>query len=202
MENIERWGVGDAASAKAFAKSKFQNGQEFELIHGDHPHSRQDNTTYARLESGAIEDFSGHVYPVKMEFEEYNYMKSSGLSGDEIRKGGEAKIFVAGVQVYSFFFRDIDKALIKAHELIPQIFDHPVQLFSESDRERWIGKKVYYREHPAIVERFILDQGCVILRSADGMFPVPCYDKDEKYTHREETVKDEIFSKSIYWWRD
>lgn len=198
----EQWGVGSAAESKAFAKSFFRDGREFELIHGDFPHSKQDNRIYARLASGHIEDFSGHMAPVRIELEEYNYMKESNLSGDEIRKGGEAKIYISNVQVYSLFFREISKALNQVHELLPKLFEHAVQLWRPEEVKRWEGRKIYYRETPAIIERFILDQGAIIIRAESGQFPVPCWDKDEHHYEREADVKEDILSPHIWWWRD
>ena len=47
----EQWGVGKEKDAKAFDTVKM-GGEELELIFGEHPHSRQDNTIYARGKSG------------------------------------------------------------------------------------------------------------------------------------------------------
>lgn len=57
-EASPQWGVGDQADAKAFATADVA-GQRVDLIHGQFPHSRRDNNTYARM-SHHIVAFDGN----------------------------------------------------------------------------------------------------------------------------------------------
>lgn len=200
----EQWGHGDLSKAKTFAWTKL--GEEdhgvVELFIGEHPHSRSDNTIYGRADSGIVYGFDGHRILIDVQLRSYNYLKESELSGDEIRKGGECAILADREQVYSFFFRDVHWALRKADHLITELSEHPSSLFEKKARDALPGRKIFYRNHPAIIERLILDQGCAIIRSADGSpFPCPAY-RDPNDDERETSIKDEILSPHIWWWRD
>jgi hypothetical protein len=183
-------------------------GQQVELIFGEHPHSRSDNRVYARYPDGRIEAFDGHRVLISVGIESRNYLKESHLSGDEVRKGGTCTIGFNGHQVYEFFFRDPLRALLKAHEVIPKLQELPVPLHNLEKLEEQVGRKIFYREQPAVIERFIIDQGAVILKP-DGAakFARPCWDQPSGFDgyclddDELERVKDDILSPSIYWFR-
>lgn len=109
-ENETQWGVGDRANSDAHSTT-IVGGHVVELIAGEHPHSRSDNSTYARYRGrgsgGRVVGFSGHSRRWALEIEEFNYLKESHLSGDEVRRGCRAKISVEGRQVYAFGGRDL-----------------------------------------------------------------------------------------------
>ena len=117
MEN-EKWGVGNASKEKAFDTVKLKNKESVELIFGENPHSRQDNNIYARTKDGQIYGFSGHRTPIKIEIEEYNYLKTSGLSGDEIRNGCTTKVYSDGIQIFETFSRNYEQGYREAHQFI------------------------------------------------------------------------------------
>lgn len=207
----EQWGVGNAAESKSF-DTTMVGDFEVELIHGQHPHSRCDNSMYARFPDGRIEGFDGHRLLHEIRFEDHNYLKQSGLSGNEVRKGGSCKIIINGFICKEFFYRDVTEALITARSALAKIHEHPVRLWDEADRKRLIGRKVYYHDFPAIVEMLIKDQACVILKPdhADrAVFPPRPYeledasrgDGDIDWGERK-TAKVEIDSPHIWWWRE
>lgn len=71
--------------------------------------------------------------------------------------------------------------------------------FSNPDKE--VGRKVYYRDEPAFVERVVLDQGCVILKKdGSGDFKRAVWDDD--WDEADSTIKDDILSNHIWWFRD
>lgn len=207
----DEWGVGNAANSKAWATTLVSE-TEVELIHGEHPHSRCDNTTYARFPDGNIEGFDGHVLLHEIRFADYNYLKQSGLSGNEVRKGGKCEILINGHVCGEFFYRDISEALISARTRLAKIHDHPIRIWDDDERRRLIGRKVYYRDFPAVVERLIEDQACVILRPDEpdrAVFPPPVYELEDArrgegeidWSERQ-TVKVEMDSPHIWWWRE
>lgn len=161
----ERWGVGNRKDEKAFDTVMVGN-DEYELIHGEHPHSRQDNTFYARSKNGSITGFDGHRMPFKIEIEEYNYYKSSGLSGNEIRKGGKVKLFVKGVQVLDEFVRSYERGFHIVNQFIADMemnwgwFPH--------DCQKEIGRVVAYKEQLFKIESFVVSQAAVMLQTLDG----------------------------------
>ena len=196
----EQWGIGDVSKASSWGPAKLGN-QEIELLYGEHPHSTQDNKVYARTKDGAIYDFDGHRILIDVVIRSYNYLKESEMSGDEIRKGGECCIFADGVQVYSFFHRDPQYALLKAHGLIPTLAEHPSGIMVARDRDRLVGRKVFYERTPAVITSLILDQGCVIMKP-DGCteLPPPVWAEDGDDDDRDH-VKDDILSPRIWWHR-
>lgn len=197
----ENWGVGNKADSKAFATTKV--GEEtVELIHGEHPHSRRDNTTYARFPSGNIEGFSGHRLLHEITFEDYNYLKDSWLSGSEVRPAGMCKIKINGFLCEEFFYRDVKEALVRARQRLSDIHDHSIRIWDEEERKKLVGRKIYYREVPAVITNFIDSQACVIIKTESGEpFPPTPYKIEEGEDDSEDSVKETIYSPYIWWWR-
>lgn len=196
----EKWGVGNAAGSKAFDTIRL-GGETLDLIHGEHPHSRSDSSTYARWSSGRIDSFNGHRVRTRIEIEEENYLKESELSGDDIRKGGSCRIYLNDFPVYGFFHRDAQWALLRAHQVLAELYDLPVCLWDEAERGALIGRKVYYRSHPAVVTYYFPDQGCVVLSPIGGSFPLAPYAIEDGDDADDETVKVDVLDKGIWWWR-
>lgn len=204
----DEWGVGNQVDAEPWGTAKV-GSTPVALIWGQHPHSRSDNKIYARFPSGKVEAFDGHRLPARVEIEESNYLKTSEMSGDEVRKGGECRIFLNGVQVYGFFTRDAQRALIKAHALLDELRGHTAtaalidERVPEGDRLR--GRKVYYRGTPAILGYTMPSQGCVMVEPAPGLtFPpdVHTLDSDgDDYYDGERDRKISILSDDIWWHR-
>lgn len=202
----ERWGVGNKKDNKAFETGKLGDGTSYELIFGEHPHSRQDSNIYARFEDGEIIGFDGHRILMQIEFETYNYLKTSYLSGNEIRKGGECKIYLNGKICYTFGFRDIFEALLMARSKLHDLTSLPVQLWQDN-YDNLIGRKVYYKNKPGVITHFFGDQGAVIIQFEDGhKRPLEPYEaedlkKGESVEPLEDDVKDDILSPHIWWHR-
>jgi len=198
----DQWGVGNAKAAKAFASA--QVGKEtVDLIFGEHPHSRSDNNIYARWPDGRIEGFDGHQIRVDLTFTSENYLKTAGLSGNEVRKAGNCTILFNDKPVYSFFYRDINYALTKANHLVTTLLEFSVRLWDvETDL---IGRKIYYHRQPATVVAFWPDQGAVLIQFEDGYtMPRSPYDIEDGYDSDwvgESRVKDDLLSAHIWWYR-
>lgn len=205
-----QFGIGNKAKDKSFGTATVgqDNPRTVDLVFGEHPHSYSENNIYARYADGSIEEFDGHRIQVKIELETFNYLKESHFSGDEIRKGGEGRIFLNGEQITSYFFREIEYGLTQAKGELTKLMDHPVSWWDAKEREKMVGRKVYYENTPAVVKYLFLDQGCVVLEPEAGhQFPIPAHELEEaknegRQPEREErTVKIEFTSKSIWWWR-
>jgi hypothetical protein len=195
----EEWGAGDREKWAAHGEIML-HGERLPLIYGEHPHSRSDNRHYALMDGKPME-FDGHRILIGVQIESNNYLKESELSGNEIRKGGSAKILADGVVVFEFFFRDIQWALLHAHGLIGELQEHSSGWLMKRERDKLVGRKVFYREHPVVIESLIVDQGCLILRPESGMFPKPVYAEDGGGYEPEREVKIEVNSPHIWWWR-
>lgn len=200
----QQWGVGNAKDAKAFDTIEM-HGRTYDLIFGEHPHSRRDNNVYARSPSGEIEEFDGHRLCWRVEVEESNYLKESELSGDEIRKGGSYRLFVNGECIYEGFCRSVERGMSEAGRKMEALGDVAGGYWLRAkDRERMIGRAIFYHGVPAVITSLIVDQGCVIIQAAEGhKLKAPPYadDPTEWVLDNQDGVKDEVTSPHIWWWR-
>jgi len=200
----EGWGVGDQKDAKAFDRGRLSDGTEYELFFGQYPHSRRDNDIYARFENGDVHGFDGHRGLVRIEIEMSNYLKESGISGSEIRKGGVAKLFVDDALVHTFFARDPVYAMQQMTPLLTRLQEHPADVWSPQGRERLIGRKVYYDNVPGVVRSWLPDQGAVVIEADEGhSFPKPAWWGDDEGDDWEwkDRIKTDLLSDKIWWFR-
>jgi hypothetical protein len=203
--NSPKWGEGDTANIKPFGKT-FMGNEEVQLFHGEHPHSRNDNNTYARTKQGYIYGFDGHRVLIDITFKTNNYLKSSGISGDEIRKSGECIISADREPIYAFGFREINWALNKAGYLLTVLSEHSSGILVKSERDKLPGRKIYYDRTPAIITRLVHgDVGTIIIEAEHGHnFPQPIYsiENDEiDEDHDDKRIKEDILSNKIWWHR-
>ncbi len=203
----DKWGYGDPKDNKPFGIT-FMGPRErpraIALLMGEHPHSRSDNRIYAQDASGTIHEFDGYRTLIDFEIRSNNYLKESHLSGDEIRKGGSAKILADGVVVFEFFFRDPMWALLRAHQVVGELSEHSSGWLVATERERLVGRKIWYERTPAIIERLIVDQGCILIKP-DGVpeFPPPVWaDKDDADDEDRHSIKTSVTDARIWWFRD
>ena len=184
----EGWGVGNKANDKAFDTVQIGN-QEVELIHGEHPHSRQDNNTYARWPGGGIEGFNGHRILTTIHIDEENYLKESYLSGNEVRKGAHATIYFNGHPVYEVGGREAANLLTRVHQILPQLYEHPIMLFEKDWDKKLIGKQVAWKDRPGMVTYCFPDQGSIVIDFGQ---------KDE--FGQAVDVKEDILADTINWY--
>lgn len=200
----QEWGVGSESAAKAF-DTITMHGRTYDLIFGEHPHSRQDNNIYARSADGQIEEFDGHRLCWRIEVEESNYLKESEMSGDEIRKGGSFKLYVDGECIYEGFCRSVESGMRMALEMKAKLNDVASGDWLRSKtRDKMIGRPIFYYGVPAIITRLIVDQGCVMIEAAEGhQLAAPPYEEhpEDWALEHKDGVKDEVASPHIWWWR-
>lgn len=110
--------------------------------------------------------------------------------------------------VYSFPFRDIEYGLARVTVLITEMMEHS---FNFCDPESELGRKIWYHEQPAIIERLILSQGAIIVKF-DGLNELGGFnlrkpwetqeDRDADEWHGQSEVKTNILDPKIWWHRD
>lgn len=124
------------------AFSKVPIGKDtWDLCFGESPHQVNENNMFAKT-GDAVIPFDGHRIPFKIEIEEFNYVKSSGLSGDQIRKGCTAKLYVSGELAYDDWARDYEGAYRKIQDFIAKM-----ELnwnWYPLNKDTMIGRKVAY----------------------------------------------------------
>lgn len=165
------------------------------------------NTETSQHEVDGI-PFDGHFVEWKFEYIPKTYLKESELSGDEWRKGGEAKIYLNGDCVLNEFCRTENMALTLITKHLHELKCH-FELFGvnlKNWKEEMIGKKIYHAGVPSIVERYCGD-GEIIVRTEDGK-PYQIYGhkkEEEKEGKLDDNWKDKdkihITDSRIYWWR-
>lgn len=203
----QKWGYGNPEDKEPWGTAimgNAQNGRPLELLWGEHPHSRSDNNLYARDKHGTIHEFDGHRILIDVTLKSNNYLKESHYSGDEIRRGGDGLIFADGVQVYEFFFRDVQWALLKAHHLIGQLSEHSSNWLVKREREKLVGRHIYYDRTPAIITSLVEAQGCIIIKP-DGVdeFPPPVYARGgEDDPEDRKSIVDTVLTDKIWWFRE
>lgn len=202
---METWMREHNQNTKPFAETTIGK-TTLQLIHEyDESGTLRERAVYP---NGHKEEFAGHRVPLRVEFEEYNYLKESELSGDEIRKGGTCRIFAAGEQVDEFFFRDVSNAILRASDRISRLWDCSCSWWSKTEREKLPGRRLYYRDFPAVVDRLIVEQGCLILKpdGAEKFPPSACDIEESKDLGGMEPsdggyAKVEYWDPHIWWWR-
>ncbi len=236
--NMEQWGYGKGdLDREGNVKPPFEqvrigtmeNGRWVGLTHGEHPHSRSNTNYYTITKDGDTERFSGHRLMHEITFEDQNYLKESYYSGDEVRKSGTCTIKINGHVCEVFNYRDVTYALQQVQAKLTRIHDFGAcQLWNPEDRQKLVGRKIYWYNTPAVITSFMEDQACVMLKIDESVKPdaegrrcfpeSPCQQNDKaealaqerKYYENEdrmfdesgfEEIKDTIFSKNIWWWR-
>ena len=95
---------------------------------------------------------------------------------------------------------DIEYGFAKAQTLITDMEEHP---FNFANPEEEIGRKIWYNNEPASIERLILEQGCIMIKyegvSNGFSLTKPWYEEIEP---TQNLIKDDIFSSYIIWFRD
>ncbi len=201
----DQWGAGDLSKARPFGWSKIGENDQgaLELFWGEHPHSRSDNNCYARDDHGNVHGFDGHRCLIDVTLRSHNYLKESEMSGDEIRKAGQCIILADREPIYGFFFRDPQSALLRAHSIITTLSEHSLFLLNKAERDRIVGRKVYYDRTPAVITRLLLDQGCVILEPEPGhTFQAPVWEDDPQdwVSDYGSSLKADILADGHIWW--
>ena len=212
--NSEQWGAGDPSKWSDWGSVKIGK-REMKLIWGEHKHHYSDNKMYVVPEEGEPIDFDGHRILTDVVLRSRNYLKESELSGNEYRKGGTGEILADGEVIYEFFFRDIQWALLKAHNLIGELSEHSSSWMVKKEREKLIGRKIYYERTPAIISRLITEQGCLMLKADNvgnvepltaeimvSRFEKPVYLNDGEEHEYEDVIKVEVLDPKIWWFRN
>jgi len=178
-----------------------------DLIFGQHPHSRRDDSFYVRFPSGSVEAFDGHRVQIHFSYHTENYLKESGLSGNEVRKGGQVVLRLDKFVVLNEFCREPSRALKLIDRALDKALEHSIQWWREEEVAKLPGRKVWVKSlAPAVVDRVDAEDGHVYLRAdtPSGEFPRFSWEQGESGFAREDPsgMKLEVLSDWIDWHRD
>lgn len=145
--------------------------------------------------------FDGHRTLWSFSYEPENYLKESELSGDEWRKGGQAKIFRNGVCVFNEFCREPDRAFRILAYYLPILQEFPWEYVV-------VGRKLYHAGIPSVID-YVGTDGEITVRTEDGK-PYEIYghkqeEKKEDPEHFEDEWYDKdrihVTDKRLFWFR-
>ncbi len=131
---------------------------------------------------------------IKYKYEENNIYSTCSI---EMKCNGQI--------VYEFGCNDINYGMSKAQYKMIEMMEHP---FNFMNPEEEIGRRIWYKGQAGVIERLLLDQGCIIIgyRGAGAGFDLSNpWDTNSSGADEwlgEKSVKDDVFSGSIYWFRE
>ena len=111
----------------------------------------------------------------------------------EICQSKSVTITRNGQPFYIMMATGIAYGIDSARCIITTISEHPLNLNQIDYDINMVGRKVWWKDEPAIIERFIGGGQAAVMLIPDG---VPCFKSGET------DIKDDIFSKDINWFRD
>ena len=93
------------------------------------------------------------------------------------------------------------------------IQEHPLSFYERGWKEHMVGRKVWFRSQPGIITRWVDGQGCVIIQldntapgyKTETKFKTPPEFMDDEAMNEyydEDSIKDSIFSRHIWWFRE
>lgn len=169
------------------------NGEELKIEYKEKPCNKEEKDWFVGETS-----FSGHHVLWSFEYSPYNYLKSSEISGDDWRKGGDMIIHRNGLSVFKEFCRNPERAFVVLQHKLPQLQD-----FMGWD-ELTEGRKIYYHDIPSTIKH-ILKDGEIYVVPAEGLeYPVPAFeieDGEEEYSEYRDGCKTHILDNNIWWFR-
>jgi hypothetical protein len=146
-------------------------------------------------------EFSGAPCRWGFEIQENNFLKTK-WGETEMRVSHKCTIYRNGEEFYDFF-GSTEYCAAKAVTFLVHLQEHPIAFNMRNFRDEILGRKIYWKEQPAIIERYIEGQACVIIRPENpNGFNKPCWMGKNDYMEDSFEVKEDIFSKSIWWFRD
>ncbi len=135
-------------------------------------------------------------------YEPQNYTKTK-WDETEVRSGGGIAITRNG-EVFCHITGGLNYGIDEARTMIARFSEHPLELNAIDFDQKAVGRRVWWRSEPAIIESFIKGQADVILKP-DGIprFTTPPeFAKEEPDYYEDETVKTSILDNHIWWFRD
>lgn len=153
-------------------------------------------------------NFMGERILVDVTIESWNQRRVHEWKGyDEIKASCVAKVFFNRIPVWEVSGREPRWVLARVQEDIRKLMDcDALTEFVIGKEDALIGRKIFYREQPGIITRFIEEQGCIMIQADPGPWlPAPWQISSdiglEDYDMSEE-IKDQILSPHIWWHRD
>lgn len=171
-----------------------------------------DNCFWAVIEgeefsSGNIFAFEGNPCNWGFRVDRRNTCKSK-WSATRVSDYIDVVILRNNKQFYTFTVNDIDFAFNKLRSIMYEIENHPVSFFERNYEQQMVGRKIYWREQPAIIARYGYSGNLEIRPDGISGFKMQSYTDhvDRLMTEDggdgEPFVMEDLFAPSIYWFRE
>lgn len=107
-----------------------------------------------------------------------------------------------GDHFYDFSCNDFSYGLSKAQVLITNIKEHPINFSEYEFNKKIIGRKIFYRDEPAIITDYCEGQ-CSIIIEPDGIekFSAPCWAEGDWEEYEKSLKIDCLEDNSVWWFR-
>lgn len=188
----------------------------------DELNRRSDFWEWAQVDPGSADGtkehwshFKGWDVRIGVDLRTWNYREVHDWKGiDEIRPVGEWKLYFNDQLVHGDSVgRDVGKCLLKINNTIEKLRSLWVDWRKEDYRSQIEGRRIYYRDQPAVLYHWMPDQGCVMAKAVGCRFRSSAYDIDHQtgtkenpeHNYSEECeheVKIELLSPDIWPWRE
>lgn len=151
--------------------------------------------------------FIGHAVRVGVTLRQWNEREVNDWKGrDEIRPTGGFEITFNDEVVYGDIAgRDALETLRRIERLIMKLRRLPFDWRQTPYSEQIVGRRVYYHDTPAVIDRWMADQGCIGLTPVGvPEFPPRAWKTDgddEPLSDENDWIKDTILSPHIWWHR-
>lgn len=189
----------------------FCNGQSFDLYRiEDYYHSsggRWGDNCYWICPMGEkptyenLIQFSGEACCWSFTVTSKNYIKSKW--GDtEMRHNYSISILRNNQEFYTFGANNMDWGISKARQLLFEVSEHAISFNERGFENDIVGRKIYWREQPAVIRSYSMCGNLCIEPAGDSTFSAPSYADDEFGWNEGETdIAEDLFTPSINWFR-
>ena len=148
--------------------------------------------------------FSGDAPTWGVTFNRKNYLRNK-WDETSIEANGECWITRNGKNFYRIPARHMDHGLAKAQHILVQLQEEcPLWLMGRDWKDEAIGRKIWYREQPAIIESVTSNNELCIKPDGIDSFKSPAYyDSEDGYEedYGSGLIAD-LLDSNIYWFRD
>lgn len=146
-------------------------------------------------------EFGGEAPEWGVTFAKVNYVKSK-WDETEVRSSGSCWITRNGKKFYQILARDMDYGLAKAQYILSKLLEEcPLYLAERNWKEQAIGKKIWFREQPAVIKNINNNNELWIVPDGVERFKAPAH-WNMDYEDYEEGLYVDLLSPHIYWFRD
>jgi hypothetical protein len=157
---------------------------------------RDENPTHKTLM-----EFAGNTCDWGISIEEVNYHKFK-YNEHEILCTNKVKILRNSKEFYSFTVNGFDYGLSKARVLLTEIQEHPIQFGSIDYQNEIINRKIMFNNMPCIIESYTIGSDRVIIKpDLECMTMEEWKNNLDEYFEGEESIPEDLFAGSIYWFR-